>query len=135
MALVRGRRRGERRAGAAGEGYVDRHGPWPLVAALGVVLLSVADAFLTGILVSHGARELNPLMAWLLDAGFGVFFAVKFVLTAFCVVVLVLHLRFRVLGPLTSYHAVAALLLAYAILFFYELGLVHRIGLRLPFWS
>ena len=131
LSLVRSRRRGDRRR-EAGATYVDWHGPWSLVAALGIVLLSVVDAFLTGLLVSRGGRELNPLMAWLLDAGFEVFFAVKFLLTAGCVVLLLIHRRFPVAGRLTAYHLVAAVLLGYVALIHYELGLLRQAGVPLP---
>lgn len=47
-----------------------------------ILLLSVTDAILTLYLISHGAMELNPIMAYYLEIGDGVFFLVKYLLTA-----------------------------------------------------
>jgi hypothetical protein len=46
-----------------------------------IFTLSIADAVLTLGHVSHGARELNPLMAQLLAVGPAVFLAVKIALS------------------------------------------------------
>ncbi len=69
------------------------HYPTPLViAALAVLVLSLADAVLTLILVDHGAVELNPVMAVLLDSGPAYFVGVKTWLTGLAVlIILVLH--------------------------------------------
>jgi hypothetical protein len=50
--------------------------------ALVIVILNLVDAFGTLRNVARGADELNPLMAWLLDAGPRAFFAGKFLLAA-----------------------------------------------------
>jgi hypothetical protein len=68
------------------------HGSKTLAAVLLIILLSVVDAYLTLILVSRGAEELNPVMAYYLDQGPFAFFLVKYFLT--CVsVMLILSMR------------------------------------------
>jgi hypothetical protein len=60
-----------------------------------ILFLSVIDAILTLFLISHGAIELNPVMAFYLDLGPYTFLWVKYALT--CVglmVLLVFHNRF-----------------------------------------
>ena len=71
-----------------------------------VLLLSVADAFLTLLLIDNGAKELNPVMAYFLQYGPNTFMLVKYILTAMGVTIVVLlnyvvirktRIRFQVL--------------------------------------
>ena len=55
-----------------------------------VLMLSVTDALLTLWLVSEGAQELNPVMAYFLSQGPNVFLLSKYLLTSFSVVIVVL---------------------------------------------
>jgi len=55
-----------------------------------VLSLSLLDALLTLILVSRGARELNPVMAFYLSFGPHVFLFAKYGLTALAVILIVL---------------------------------------------
>ena len=52
---------------------------------LGLVFLNLFDAFATLRHVQYGAKELNPLMAYLLSIGPVVFMSVKHSLMAVCV--------------------------------------------------
>jgi hypothetical protein len=52
--------------------------------------LSLADAVLTLVLISHGAVELNPVMAYLLSKGDTTFLIVKYLLTAISVTIVAL---------------------------------------------
>ena len=69
---------------------IDRHSLDTLAAILLIVLLSILDAFFTLDLVSHGAVELNPVMAYYLDHGPLVFFGVKYLLTCASIVLILL---------------------------------------------
>jgi len=69
---------------------IDRHSFDTLAAILLIVLLSILDAFFTLDLVSHGAVELNPVMAYYLDHGPLVFFGVKYLLTCASIVLILL---------------------------------------------
>jgi hypothetical protein len=89
----RGQRRQVRRAEDRRKIVLLDHYPKPLLlAAITVLLLSLADAVLTLILVGHGAVELNPIMGYLLKAGPVYFLGVKYLLTAIAVTaVLAIH--------------------------------------------
>jgi hypothetical protein len=77
--------------------YVDVHEPLLLFLSLGIVAMSVMDAFLTLSLLHLGAEEANPFMALLLEQGVTMFLAVKYGATAIGVVSLVMHKRYSVL--------------------------------------
>jgi hypothetical protein len=85
-----GRRASERHA------LIDWHEPHTLIAVLLILLLSLADAFLTLTLMTHGATEANPLLAYLLDSHPALFAGVKQVLTGVGLLVLVALGRMRV---------------------------------------
>ena len=65
----------------------------PLFAAIVLILFfSVIDGLLTLILTGHGAKEINPLMAYLLEIEPKLFMTIKYLLTC---VSLVIFLIFR----------------------------------------
>lgn len=68
--------------------WVDKYRPSLLILILLVVLLSMADAFLTLYLITQGAREINPIMAYCLSFGPSVFVLVKYVITCASLLVL-----------------------------------------------
>ena len=57
------RRRGGRRAGDH-EQPIDWHDPYLMLLALVMLVLSIADAFMTVTLLGSGAKEANPLTPW-----------------------------------------------------------------------
>jgi hypothetical protein len=69
---------------------VDHYSPGLLVVILGILFLSMTDAFLTLNLIEHGASEINPVMAYFLQKGPFVFTVVKYGLTSAAVVIFVL---------------------------------------------
>lgn len=89
---VRGRRQTGRRADDRKRIVAfDRYKPSLMVAALAVLGLSLLDALLTLILLSKGARELNPVMRYFIDShGPRVFIIVKYGLTALSVFIIIL---------------------------------------------
>jgi hypothetical protein len=60
---------------------VDRYSSSIFAAIVLILLLSVIDALLTLILIDHGAHEINPLMAYLLEIEPKIFMTVKYLLT------------------------------------------------------
>ena len=88
------RRRTGRRAGDH-ELPVDFHDPRLLVPVLAILVLSITDAVLTVRLMSDGAKETNPLLAFVLDEHPQLFAAVKMSLTGFGTVLLVALARAR----------------------------------------
>lgn len=69
----------------------DRYRPSLMVAALVVLGLSLLDALFTLVLLSQGAREINPVMRYFIDHhGPRVFILVKYGLTALSVLIVIL---------------------------------------------
>jgi Domain of unknown function (DUF5658) len=72
--------------------YVDRYSLRFFVLLMAILVLGVADAFLTLYHVNvNNAEELNPIMNFFLGMSPRLFFNVKYVLTALCLTVLCLH--------------------------------------------
>ena len=69
---------------------LDRYSPSLFIGIVAVLSLSLLDAMLTLTLLSRGARELNPVMAYYLSHGPYVFLSVKYGLTALSVLLIVL---------------------------------------------
>jgi len=114
------RRRGGRRAGEQ-HLPVDWHEPYLLFLSLTILLLSVADAFLTLTLIVGGAQEANPLLAYILRDGPEWFAAVKLGLTGAGVLVLVAMARFRVFRIMRVAFVLQGVFVVYVVLIAYEL--------------
>lgn len=90
--LIRGRRRRvRRRVDRDRVFYVDQYGKTIFRLIVLILIFSLTDAFLTLLLIDHGAVELNPLMAFYLKAGPGLFVAVKYALTSLSIFVLLVY--------------------------------------------
>jgi hypothetical protein len=92
---LRGRRRGPRREGDESQVYVDRYSSREWLLVLLLVGLSCLDMVLTLIYLDQGGEEANPLMAWALEHGEHVFMTIKIGITVLGALVLLLHVRFR----------------------------------------
>jgi hypothetical protein len=90
-----GRRRDGRRAGEDIDIYVDRYTIFEWLIVLGVFVLSIADLILTLIHLSHGGAEANPIMALAFRGGNVTFGTIKMGVTAACLILLLIHIRFR----------------------------------------
>ena len=113
------RRRAGRRAGDQ-ELIVDFHEPRLLVPAVALLLLSIADAFLTVTLMTDGAQEANPLLAFVLAEHPRLFAAVKMALTGVGALLLVALARARVFKLVRVSLFLYALVAAYVALVAYE---------------
>jgi hypothetical protein len=103
------------------------HPQW-LAVAITVLLLSVADAFLTLTLISHGAVEVNPLMDPLVRGSGQGFAYWKIGLTSTSVIIMTVLARLRVWGRTVG--SILYLALAgYVVLVIYELFLLRNIPL------
>jgi hypothetical protein len=127
--LLRGgflpRRRSGRRATDA-ELPVDFHEPYLLVIAVVMLGLSVADALFTVKLMTDGAEETNPLLAFVLNEHPRLFAVVKMALTGAGVVLLVAFSRTRVFRVVRASVFLPLLALAYLGLVAYEAWLVGK---------
>ena len=61
--------------------WADRYSTSIFAAIVVILFFSVIDGLLTLILMAHGAEEINPLMAYLLDIEPKLFMTVKYLLT------------------------------------------------------
>jgi len=122
------RRRAPRRDGERHAVVTDWFHPQWLAVALLILLLCGADALLTLTLIAHGASEINPFMAPLVQGSGHAFAYWKFGLTAGGVVILTLLGQLKVFG-----RAVGTILYGvlgmYALLVGYELFLLRNIPL------
>jgi hypothetical protein len=94
--LFGGRRKRIRRKEDENELIIlDTHGPWVIVLAVIILVLSIADGLLTLNLIGSGASETNPLMSYLIELSPYIYFFTKCFLTAICVIILILFRNYR----------------------------------------
>ena len=91
----------------------DRYKPSLFIDIITILGLSLLDALLTLILISQGAKELNPVMRYFLSHGPQVFISVKYGLTVLSVLIIMfikeaLSTRYRI-GTDVFFHIFAAL--------------------------
>ena len=118
------RRRGGRRAHEL-DALIDWHEPHLLFLAVTILLLSLADALLTLTLMTVGANEANPILAFVLDGHPKLFAAVKMGLTGGGILVLVAVARARIFRLVRVATVMHWLMLAYVALIGYEWWLLR----------
>jgi hypothetical protein len=121
------RRRAPRRADERSVTSVDWHHPQWLAIGMLIVMFSCGDAFLTMMLITKGAYEVNPVMAPLLGGSALGFALVKIGLTAGGVVVLTLLARLRTFGRIPVGVILYSVLALYGTLILYEFHLLGRL--------
>jgi hypothetical protein len=123
----RGRRRGPRRADdPQWNYYVDRPDRQAWAMAVALFVLSACDALFTLFLLDRGAHEMNPFMRHILSYGHGPFLFVKYGLTFFGALMLLLHANYYLYRPWLSVRRIAGVLL-----FFYLWLVVYEVFLTL----
>jgi hypothetical protein len=123
------RRRHSRRNDDLLNTYVDWYEPWPLIASVLIILLSCLDAFLTLILLGHGAVEMNTLMDWLIQKDIRTFATAKITVTGLALFVMVMHFNFNLYKVLPVRYLLYTLMLLYALLIAYEIRLLGELPL------
>ena len=93
-----------------------------------MLVLSVVDGFLTVTLMTDGATETNPLLAFVLDEHPRLFAAVKMILTGSGVVLLVVMARARLFRLVRTSAFLKGFVLAYCALVTYEAWLVSTMS-------
>ena len=88
--------------------------------------VEIADAVFTLTLLSRGAIEVNPFMAWLIETDIQLFAIIKMALTGVCLIFLVMHINFRIYRLLKVNHVLYACLPLYALLIAYEMVLLTK---------
>ena len=119
--FLRSRRRQLRRGEDADIVFMDWHHPWLFFLAVGTMLLSCSDAFLTLMLLDRGMIEANPVMASLLGHGTALFAATKMALTGFGILTLVFLAKSRFLDRFRTGLFLTAFFVGYACLVTYEI--------------
>src|SRR5882757_10096293 len=89
------RRSPARRQGDPRFHSLDWHSAHLLAVAISILLLSVADAFLTLVLLQGGAAEVNPIMAALIYRSVATFAALKMGMTSVGVMLMVFLAHYR----------------------------------------
>jgi hypothetical protein len=119
------RRRLGRRTNDARFHPTDWHGPHLWGVSVTILILSVADAFLTITLMSGGAIEVNPIMAALIGQGVGVFAGLKIAMTGVSVMLMVFLARYRFMRVLRVEVLLYGVLLTYLFLIGHEMSMLH----------
>ena len=108
--------------------FTFHHGPITFAAVLLIIVLSVADSFLTIDIVSRGGQELNPIMAYYLNQGPLLFFIVKYLITCTAIMMIlsiknnyICGIRIRAEVFLVSFFIVLALVVQW------QLFLIHSV--------
>jgi hypothetical protein len=122
------RRRPARRLNEPRFHPVDWYSPQLLAVAIGILLLSASDAFLTAILLLNGADEVNPIMALLVYRSVAAFAALKMAMTGASIVVMVVLSRYRFMRVLRVELVLYAVLAIYAWLIGYEIWMLKSSG-------
>ena len=121
------RRRPSRRLDESRFQTLDWHAAHLLAVSLGILILNVADAFLTVALISGGAIEVNPVMAVLVSGSVAMFVTLKMAVTGTSVVLMVFLARYRFMRLVRVDFVLYVIFVAYAALIVYELQMLQRI--------
>ena len=122
------RRRPARRLNDSRFHPMDWYSAHLLAVSVGILLLSAADAFLTAILLLHGADEINPIMAVLVYRSVAVFAAFKMAMTGISIMVMVFLSRYRFMRVMRVDLVLYAVLLVYVWLIGYEIWMLKGAG-------
>ena len=104
---------------------VDWHELYLFALVVTILLFNVVDAFLTLTLLTSGAREVNPFVAFILDAHPRLFALTKMGLTGCGVLILVAVARIRLFNIMRVGNLLHAVLAGYVTLIAYEWWLLH----------
>jgi hypothetical protein len=103
---------------------VDWYSAHLLAVSVGILLLSAADAFMTGLLLVQGADEVNPFMAVLVYRSVAAFVALKMGMTGVSILVMVFLSRYRFMRVLRVDLVLYAVLMVYLWLIGYEIWML-----------
>lgn len=118
--FTRSRRRGSRREDDGEVVFLDWHHPWLFFLAVGTMLLSCADAFMTLELLQRGMIEANPVMAAVLGHGTKTFIVSKMLMTGISILVLVFVAKAKFLNRMRTGLILTIFFSTYACLTCYE---------------
>lgn len=125
--FMRSRRHVSRREAESEIIFLDWHHPWLFFLAVGIMLMSCMDAFMTLLLLERGMVEANPIMATIMGQGTRAFAISKMTMTGTGILALVFLAkarflnRFRIGLLLTVFFAMYACLVCYEFVFLLRL--------------
>jgi hypothetical protein len=125
--FLRSHRRTLRRAEDADCVFIDWHHPWLFFLAVGIMLLSCVDAFMTLQLLDRGMVEANPVMAAMLDQGVARFLASKLAMTGTGILILVFLARTYFMNLLRTELLLTVFFSAYCCLVCYQFVHLMRV--------
>ncbi|MDH3352361.1 MAG: DUF5658 family protein [Gammaproteobacteria bacterium] len=118
--FMRSRRHNHRREIDADVHFIDWHHPWLFFLAVGTMLMSCLDAFMTLQLLERGMYEANPVMAALLGHGTTAFAVSKMFMTGASLLLLVYVAKARFLNRFRTGLFLTGIFSLYACLVCYE---------------
>ncbi len=118
--FVRSRRHSLRRGEDEEVIFLDWHHPWLFFLAVGTMLMSCADAFMTLLLLERGMIEANPVMAALIGQGTTSFAASKMAMTGTSILILVFLAKARFMNRMRTGLFLTIFFSIYACLVCYE---------------
>lgn len=122
--LTQSRRKQHRRYDESPNAQRDWYHPRLFALVIGVMLLSMTDAFFTLTLLSRGAIETNPIMDYFLNIGVSAFVISKMVLTGSCVLFLTALSSYLFLNRFLIGKLITMSFIGYMVLICYELLLL-----------
>lgn len=124
--FLRSRRHNLRREQDAEVLFLDWHHPWLFFLAVGIMILSCLDAFMTLLLLEQGMIEANPIMAAILGQGTTAFAVTKMAMTGTSVLILVFLAKARFMNRLRTGLFLTVFFSIYACLVCYEFVFLLR---------
>ena len=125
--FLRSNRRKLRRADDTDGEFIDWHHSWLFFLAVGIMLLSCVDAFMTLQLIDRGMSEVNPAMAAAMGQGTATFAATKISMTGIGILILVFLARTYFMKVLRTGLLLTVIFSVYSCLVCYELVHLLRI--------
>jgi hypothetical protein len=118
--IIKGRRGKARRVEEDKNYYVDRYEPHHFVLILLIMILCVLDAYFTLKILHIGGTELNPLMIGFIDRAPFACLLFKYLITAACLVVILIHKNFIVFSKVRASFFIYIIFFLYFSLVLYE---------------
>jgi len=118
--FARSRRLSLRRVEDAEVLFLDSHHPWLFFLAVGTMIMSCVDAFMTLQLLQHGMIEANPVMAAALDQSTMAFVVSKVTITGISILILVFLAKTRFMNRVRVGLFLTVIFSFYACLICYE---------------
>lgn len=119
--FTRSRRHSPRRGKDSGVIFLDWHHPWLFFLAVGTMLLSCVDAFMTLWLLENGMVEANPIMAAVMGRSTATFAATKMLMTGIGILAIVYLAKARFLNRVRCGLILTAAFTGYACLVCFEI--------------